>query len=149
VGRLRSAEKEIDKVRATQLLAAGADLANHPTDVFGVSFVGHRVDGAGAADVRRLALDLRGRLPSDRPSVVAVVGSANGKPGIVVAVNDEARRWGISANTLVRVAAASLGGSGGGKDDVAQGGGSQMDNVDQALRDLEHEVGRVVTAGRP
>ena len=148
VARLRAAEKEIEQVRVQQLLASAGQLASRPTDVYGVAFVGHRADGAGPGDVRRLALDVRGRMPADRPGVVAVVGSSNGKPAVVVAVNEGARSWGVSANTLVKVAAAALGGSGGGKDDVAQGGGTDVSKADQALTDLEHEVGRLVTAAR-
>jgi alanyl-tRNA synthetase len=145
VERLRTAEKEIERVRVQQLLAAAGELASGAKDVYGVSFVGHRADGAGAGDVRRLALDVRGRLPQGRPGVVAVVGSSNGKPAVVVAVNDAARTWGISANALVKAAAGALGGSGGGKDDVAQGGGADVSNADQALVEVEHEVGRAAT----
>jgi alanyl-tRNA synthetase len=147
VERLRTAEKEIERVRVQQLLGAAAELARSAKDVFGVSFVAHRADGAGPGDVRKLALDIRGRLPQGRPGVVAVVGSSNGKPAVVVAVNDEGRSWGLSAGTLVRIAAGVLGGSGGGKDDVAQGGGADLTSVDQALLDVEHEVGRVATSG--
>ncbi len=145
VERLRTAEKEIERVRVQQLLAAAGELASAARDVYGVAFVGHRVDGAGAGDVRRLALDVRGRMPAGRPGVVAVIGSSDGKPSVVVAVNDEARAWGVSANALVKVAASALGGSGGGKDDVAQGGGADATHADQALRDVEHEVGRMAT----
>jgi alanyl-tRNA synthetase len=145
VARLRGAEKEIEQVRVRQLLAAAGQLAADAKDVFGVSFVGHRADGAGAGDVRRLALDVRGRLPRDRPGVVAIIGSANDKPAVVVAVNDEGRTWGLSANALVKAAATTLGGSGGGKDDVAQGGGADVSRIDQALVDVEHEVGRAAT----
>jgi alanyl-tRNA synthetase len=148
VDRLRTAEKEIERVRVAQLLASAGELAANATDVYGVRFVGHRVDGANAGDVRKLALDIRGRIPASVPGVVVIIGSTNGKPAVVVAVNDEARSWGVSANALVKVAAGALGGSGGGKDDVAQGGGADDANVDQALRDVEHEVGRAVTAGR-
>jgi alanyl-tRNA synthetase len=63
----------------------------------------------------------------------------------VVAVNDEARAWGVSANALVKLAAGTLGGSGGGKDDVAQGGGADPANAEQALREVEHEIGRLAT----
>jgi len=148
VERLRNAEKEIERVRVTALLAAAGELAKNPTDVFGVNVVAHRADGAGAGDVRKLALDIRGRMPAGKPSVVAIIGSTNDKPAVVVAVNDEARSWGISANALVKAASSALGGSGGGKDDVAQGGGADVTNADQALRDVEYEVGRAVTAGR-
>jgi len=146
VERLRTAEKEIERVRVQQLLGAAAEVAGAAKDVFGVSFVGHRADGAGPGDVRKLALDIRGRLPRGRPGVVAVVGSSNGKPAVVVAVNEEGRGWGLSANELVRVAAGVLGGSGGGKDDVAQGGGTDVTSIDRALTDVEHEVGRVATS---
>ncbi|MFZ5849363.1 MAG: alanine--tRNA ligase [Actinomycetota bacterium] len=149
VEKLRAAEKEIEKVRVGQLLAAAGELAANATDVYGVRFVGHRVDGANAGDVRKLALDVRGRIPASVPGVVVIIGSTDGKPSVVVAVNDEARSWGVSANELVKAAAGALGGSGGGKDDVAQGGGTDVANADQALRDVEHAVGRAVTAGRP
>jgi alanyl-tRNA synthetase len=145
VERLRAAEKEIDRARVQQVLAAAGSLAANAKDVFGVSFVGHRADGAGAGDVRKLALDVRGRLPQGRPGVVAVIGSSNGKPAVVVAVNDDARSRGISANGLVKTAATALGGSGGGKDDVAQGGGTDITHADQALVEVEHEVGRLAT----
>ena len=131
--RLRAAEKEIEKVRVGQLLAGGAALADGAEDVHGVSFVGQRVDGAGGGDVRTLALDVRGRLPGDRPAVVAVVGVKDGKPAVVVATNEAARERGLSANTLVRAACGELGGSGGGKDDVAQGGGADASGVDRAI----------------
>ena len=131
--RLRAAEKEIEKVRVGQLLAGGAALADGAEDVHGVSFVGQRVDGAGGGDVRTLVLDVRGRLPGDRPAVVAVVGVKDGKPAVVAATNEAARERGLSANTLVRAACGELGGSGGGKDDVAQGGGADASGVDRAI----------------
>jgi alanyl-tRNA synthetase len=145
VERLRAAEKEIERVRVQQVLAAAGSLAADAKDVYGVLYVGHRVDGAGAGDVRKLTLDVRGRLPQGRPGVVAIVGSSNGKPAVVVAVNEEARAWGLSANALVKKASATLGGSGGGKDDVAQGGGTDVTHADQALVEVEHEVGRAAT----
>jgi alanyl-tRNA synthetase len=147
VERLRSAEKEIERIRVDQLLSAAGELAEKARDVYGVSFVGYQADGVGASDVRRLALDVRGRLPGERPAVVAIVGTGGGKSAIVVAVNEVAREWGLSANSLIKVATAALGGSGGGKDDVAQGGGADVSKVGAALESLEHAVGERVTAG--
>jgi len=139
--RLRTAEKDLEKVRMQQLLASGAEIAAGAADVDGTAFVGHGApDGAGAADVRRLALDIRARLPADRPGVVAVVGGGDGKASVVVAVNDAARQRKLSANDLVKVAAGVLGGSGGGKPDVAQGGGSDATRADEALRRVQEAV---------
>ena len=144
--RLRAAEKELERMRASQVLAAAAELASNPRDVFGVQYVGHRApDGVNGGDLRKLALDVRGRMPSDKPAVVAVLSVNDGKPGVVVALNDTAREWRLKAGDLVRVAAEKLGGRGGGKDDVAQGGGTDPAGSDEALAAVEHTVGQLVT----
>jgi len=143
---LRTAEKELEKLRLERLFADAARLAAEPGDVFGVSYVGHRApNGTSPADVRKLALDIRARMPAERPAAVAVIGSANGKASVVVALNDEARRWRLTAGELVRVAAATLGGNGGGKDDVAQGGGTNPDAAEEALRRVGETIGAIVT----
>jgi alanyl-tRNA synthetase len=131
--RLRAAEKEIEKARLAQLLAGGAALAAGAQDVGGVRVVAHRVDGAGGGDVRTLALDVRGRLPADAPGVVVVIGAADGKVSVVAALNDAAQARGLSANDLVRAVGPYVGGKGGGKADVAQGGGTDASRLDEAL----------------
>ncbi|GAA0600516.1 alanine--tRNA ligase [Kribbella sandramycini] len=144
--RLRVAEKELEKVRAAQVLQAAGELAAAPKDVFGVQYVGHRApDGVNGGDLRKLALDVRGRMANDKPAVVAVLSVNDGKPGIVVALNDTAREWRLKAGDLVRTAAEKLGGKGGGKDDVAQGGGTDAAGADDALAAVEHTIGQLVT----
>jgi alanyl-tRNA synthetase len=105
-----------------------------------VDFVGQVVDGAGGGDVRTLALDVRGRIAPDRPGAVVIIGVQDGKPSVVAAVNDRGRDAGVSANALVRAAAGVLGGKGGGKDDVAQGGGSDASRADEALDAVRREL---------
>jgi alanyl-tRNA synthetase len=146
VERLRSAEKEVERIRVLSLLARAGELAGAARDVYGVQLVGHFADGAGGSDARRLALEIRGRMSDDRPAVVTVVGSSDGKPSVVVAINDKAREWRLRAGDLVRVAAATLGGSGGGKDDVAQGGGTDPSQAPAALQAVEQAVGERVTS---
>jgi alanyl-tRNA synthetase len=133
VERLRTVEKEMEKLRVQQLLAGAGELAAAAEDVGGVSFVGTVVEGAGGGDVRTLALDVRGRLPGARPGAVVVIGTAGGKPAAVAAVNQAGQDAGVSANDLVRAATAVLGGKGGGKADVAQGGGADASKAEDAL----------------
>ena len=147
VERLRAAEKEIEKVRVSQLLAAGGTLAAEAEDVAGVKVVAHRADGAGGGDVRSLALDVRGRLPAGQPGAVVIIGASDGKVAAVAAVNDEGRARGLSANALIRAVGPLLGGKGGGKDDVAQGGGSDASRIDEALALVRAEVARTAGAG--
>ena len=138
--RLKNAEKELEKARLAQLLGASADLAAGATQVGPVRLVAHRADGAGGGDVRNLAMDVRGRLPQGEPGVVVIIGQADGKVSVVAATNDEARARGLSAGELVRAVGPLLGGKGGGKDDVAQGGGTDASRIDEALALVAREV---------
>jgi len=146
VDRLRSAEKELEKGRVQQLLSAGAGLASGAADVGGVKLVAHHVDGASGGDVRTLALDVRGRLPAGVPGVVVIIGSTGsgteGKVSVIAATNDEERARGLSANDLVRAVGPLVGGRGGGKDDVAQGGGTDVSRIDEVLAAVAAEVDR-------
>jgi alanyl-tRNA synthetase len=140
VAKLREAEKEIDRMRAAQVLQASGSLASQSADVNGVALVAHRVaDGTPTDDLRKLALDVRQRL-SARPATVAVVSVVNNKPMVVVATNEAARERGVKAGELVRIAAKTLGGGGGGKDDVAQGGGADPGAVEEALAAVTRTV---------
>jgi alanyl-tRNA synthetase len=146
VTRLRAAEKEIEQVRVQQLLRAGADVAAGATRVGPALVVAHRVEGAGGGDVRTLALDVRGRLPQGEPGVVVVAGVSDGKVALVAAANELAQERGVSAGELIRTLAPLVGGKGGGKADVAQGGGTDASRLDEALGLVSAEVGKAVGA---
>jgi alanyl-tRNA synthetase len=83
-------------------------------------------------DLRLLATTVRERLGSD-PSVVALAARAGDKPVVIVATNQAARDAGINAGALAKTAAGVLGGGGGGKADLAQGGGTDVDAIPAAL----------------
>ncbi|GMA85145.1 hypothetical protein GCM10025868_03950 [Angustibacter aerolatus] len=127
------------------MLQAAGGLASSARDVYGVQVVTHDGGDLTADALRSLVLDVRGRMPADRPAVVAGTATAKGRPVVVVATNEEARRWGVKAGALVREAASVLGGGGGGKDDVAQGGGTDPARTGEALARIEHVVGERVT----
>jgi alanyl-tRNA synthetase len=130
--RLKATEKELEKIRAAELVGAAGDIAAGAVDVNGIALITHRAEGLGGADVRALALDLRGRLQG-RPAVVLVVGTADGKPAAVAAVNDQAQERGVAANAIIGAIGEHLGGRGGGKADVAQGGGTNLAGIDAAF----------------
>jgi alanyl-tRNA synthetase len=140
VTRLRDAEKELERIRSQQVLAVAGTLADGARDVHGVAFVAHHAPaGTGADDLRRLAVDVRGRL-RDRAAVVIIAGVPKDRPVVVVAVGAAARDRGLKAGALVGVAAKALGGGGGGKDDLAQGGGTDPAAIGDALAAVERAV---------
>lgn len=134
--RLKTAEKVAERMKAAQLVGAAGDIAAQAKDINGVAYVGHHAAGAGGGDVRTLALDIRGRL-RDRPAVVVVIGDAGDKPAAVVALNDAAQDRGLSASQLIGVVGDKIGGRGGGKADVAQGGGTDVSAIPAALAAVE------------
>jgi alanyl-tRNA synthetase len=145
VSRLREAERDLQRLQSSQLLGAGAELASNPEDVGGAAFVAHRVpDGTTADGIRRLALDLRERLHVRRPGVVVVIGIPADRPTIAVVVNDAARGLGLAAGQLVQPAAQVLGGRGGGRDDVAQGGGAPLGDEAEAVIAQAFDAVRIV-----
>ena len=130
--KLKSAEKELEKLRREKLQAEAAKLIETAQTIGQVRVLAHHAGELDANGVRSLALDLRSRFGSE-PAVVAVSGVANNRPVVIVATNEGAREAGVKAGALVRVAAGVLGGGGGGKDDIAQGGGQDAAKVNEAL----------------
>ncbi|MCL2584071.1 MAG: alanine--tRNA ligase [Streptosporangiales bacterium] len=132
VTRLRDAEKELGRLRSAQLLEASGEIAKAAENIGGAAFVAHQApEGTDADGIRKLALDVRGRLEAGRPGIVMITGVPADRPVVVIAVNDAARSAGIAAGKLVSAAAKALGGGGGGKPDIAQGGGSPASGANE------------------
>ncbi|MBQ6643476.1 MAG: alanine--tRNA ligase, partial [Saccharopolyspora sp.] len=146
VSRLRDAEKELAQLRVQQVLSSAGDLAGRAADVRGVSLVAEQVaDGVDGGSLRALAGEVRGRL-TGRPAVVALFApdSEQGKVSFVVGVNDAAQDLGLAAGKLVPAFAGEVGGRGGGKPDMAQGGGSDPAGITAAIGALRRELDRVI-----
>jgi alanyl-tRNA synthetase len=142
LGRLRDAERDIQRMQSAQLANVAADLVARAEDVNGVLYVAHQVpDGTPVDGIRKLALDVRGQIPPERAGVVVTAGVPADRPAIVVALNDAARARGLRAGELIRTATAVLGGRGGGRDDIAQGGGAALG--EQSAQALAEAFGAV------
>ena len=140
LARLRDADRELAELRAQQTLAAAGQLASSAKDLDGVAVVTGAPAGLGGGDLRTLALDVRGRLAGDRPAVVLLASESGGKVALVAALNAAAQSAGLSANDVLRAAAPPVGGRGGGKADVAQGGGTDPAGIPAALQAGEQAV---------
>ncbi|MCU1680160.1 MAG: alaS [Amycolatopsis sp.] len=131
--RLRNAEKEIEQLKTQKVLGSAGSLADSAEDVHGVALVAKKLDeGIDANGMRALASEIRGRLGS-RPGVVALFAPAGDKVSFAVATTSAARDKGIAAGKLVPSFSGAIGGRGGGKPDMAQGGGSNPAGIEQAI----------------
>jgi alanyl-tRNA synthetase len=122
-------EKELaDAKKAAALGGGGA--AVEPEDVGGMKFLGQSYDGLDPKDLRGLANDAKARIGS---GVVALVTVNDAKASILIAVTDDLTAR-FSAVDLVRVGVTALGGQGGGgKPDMAQGGGPEGSKAGDAI----------------
>ena len=132
VSRLRAAEKEIAQLRTQQVLASAGSLVDKASDVDGLKLVAESVDVGDAGALRALTSDVRARLGSV-PGVVALFAEIDGKVSFVVATTESARDKGIAAGKLIGTFASTVDGRGGGKPDLAQGGGADPSGVPAAI----------------
>jgi alanyl-tRNA synthetase len=133
--RLKDAERELNKLRASAVLASAGSLAATAEQVGSVQFVAAEAPaGVNANDLRALAGDVRGRLRSVDPAVVLLASPNDaGGAAFVAAVNDAGQAAGLNAGELVRVFAPVLGARGGGKSDLAQGAGGDASKLSDAF----------------
>jgi alanyl-tRNA synthetase len=87
------------------------------------------VQKMGSADIDEL---LKAAALLAEQDYVALLGSETGK--LVAAVGKSGLEKGIKAGNIIKAAAKALGGGGGGKPDLAQGGGPNVERLDEALR---------------
>lgn len=141
LGRIKSAEKEIEQLRIAQVLQSAGDLAAKAQDLGGVRLVAERVpEGVDAGGLRALATDVRNRLGGGEAGVVALFAPAGDKVSFVVATTGGARDKGLAAGKLVSSFASAIDGRGGGKPDMAQGGGTKPAGIDDAIALLRKEL---------
>ncbi len=127
-------EKELAEAKKALALgggaAAGAASAAADEEVGGVVFSGQVVDGLSPKELRPLLDEAKARLGSGVATIIAV---NDGKASIASAVTDDLTER-FSAVDLVRAGVEALGGKGGGgRPDMAQGGGPNGAAADQAI----------------
>ncbi|MDR0627444.1 MAG: alanine--tRNA ligase, partial [Bifidobacteriaceae bacterium] len=134
VSKLKEADKALAAMRSAQLAAQVPSLVASAKSVAGVRLVTATLEGATADDLRELAVAIRSRLGEGEPAVVGVGvrDPESGRGLLAVAVNAAGLAAGYKAGSLVGLASKVLGGGGGGKPALAQGGGADGDKLDQA-----------------
>ncbi|WP_293699439.1 alanine--tRNA ligase [uncultured Agrococcus sp.] len=130
---LKQAQRRIQEFEAASLAKRVPEIAGSASRVGDVLLAATSVGIVNSVDdLRALVGQVRTQFGSDA-AVVALAGEVNGKPMVVVGTNEPAREVGVKAGPLAKTAATVLGGGGGGKPDMAQGGGSDPDKIPAAL----------------
>jgi len=131
---LKDAERDLARVRSAQMTASMDGIIGEGVDIGTVrvwTFV--TPSGVGANDLRDLVTKAKGRLRPELPSVMIGGAVDDGKVALVAVANDKAIALGITANDLLKSALPAVDGRGGGKSEMAQGGGTRVDGLDDGL----------------
>jgi len=141
--RVRTLEAEAEAAR-TRAAASDLDkiLAAAP-DVDGITVVGLHAPGANQEALRALGDRLKRRLSS---GVVVTAAAADGNLEVVVMVTATAVARGASAKDIMAVLNRRLGTRGGGRPELAQGGGGDPGRLDGVLNDLPAVVREALAA---
>ncbi|KPZ20952.1 Alanine--tRNA ligase [Pseudomonas coronafaciens pv. zizaniae] len=127
--RNRLLEKQLEQLQAKAASAAGDDLSSAAQDVKGVKVLATRLDGQDGKALLALVDQLKNKLGR----AVILLGSVHEDKVVLVAGVTKDLTGQLKAGDLMKQAAAAVGGKGGGRPDMAQGGGVDASALDAAL----------------
>ncbi|GGB03135.1 alanine--tRNA ligase [Allosediminivita pacifica] len=135
----RKLEGEVAQLRRELAMAGGAGQGGtEARDVNGVPFLAQVLSGVTGKDLPPLIDEHKSRLGS---GAVLLIADAGGKAAVAAGVTDDLIGK-VSAVDLVKAAVSELGGKGGGgRPDMAQGGGKDAANADAAIKAAEAVIG--------
>jgi alanyl-tRNA synthetase len=134
--------RQIDDFKMKAAAAALASAADQAVEVKGVKVLAQKVGSLDRAQLRVLVDNLRNKLGSG----VVVLGSAqeDGKVAIIVGVTKDLTAK-LQAGKIIAPVAKVVGGSGGGRPDMAEAGGKDADQLDAALASVPNVVAALLT----
>jgi alanyl-tRNA synthetase len=132
----RAQERQIDILKTKIAQSMARDLDSKAKDKGGARYLVAQVDGLDRQQMRALADTLRNKWKS---GAVVLTSSEDGGVAIVAAVTQDLTKK-LQAGNLVRSLAQAVGGKGGGRPDMAEGGGKDPSALPQALAAVSVEI---------
>ncbi len=134
--RQKKLERELESLKAKAASSATSDLGSAAVDVGGIRVLASRLEGFDAKALRDAVDRLKQQLGD---TVIVLAGTADGKAALVAGVNGAATGR-VKAGELLSHIAGQIGGKGGGRPDLAQGGGEDGPALATALRGVPEWV---------
>jgi alanyl-tRNA synthetase len=141
---VRRQQREIEELKMKLALGGSSSQAEDIHEVSGIRVMARRVSDMDMGTMRQLADSLSQKI---KPGVVVLGQATDDKASIAVRVTDELTGK-LNAGAIVREVSAIVGGKGGGKADMATGGGTQPEKLDQALSEAPAIIGRLHQPGK-
>jgi alanyl-tRNA synthetase len=129
----RELEKEIEALKGKLAAKASGDLISQAREIDGVKVLTAEVSIADAKTLRDFGDKLRDKMESG----IILLGSKAGEKALLLCMVTKDLTGKYSAGNIIKELAPLVGGSGGGRPDMAQAGGTQPENLSQAISSLE------------
>jgi alanyl-tRNA synthetase len=126
---VRTAEKELARLKSKLAASQGDDLAGQAVDVDGLKVLAVSLDGADVKTLRETMDKLKDRL---KTAAIVLAGVDGAKVSLIAGVTADATGK-VKAGELVNFVAGQVGGKGGGRPDMAQAGGTEPAKLPAAL----------------
>ncbi|MEY4293907.1 MAG: hypothetical protein RIR29_557 [Actinomycetota bacterium] len=137
---LKSAQRKLASLQAEQLATLIPSIIAKSEKIGSILFAASNIGELSSVDeLRNLTIQLRDHTQKEA-SVSALFASIDSKPMVVIAVSKMAQDASIKAGELVKIASTVLGGGGGGKPDIAQGGGQAIEKIAEAIDAIRKEL---------
>lgn len=143
IASLKDAERELARFKSADLLSNADSLMGDGTDVGGVRLWTFQApEGVGGKQLREIAQHAKSKAGKDVPGVYVGTAVAEGTVSVIVACTPAAVAAGVRAGEIMGTVTARMGGRGGGKDDMAQGGGGDPTQIEAAFADVALTLGQ-------
>ena len=138
---MKEMKEEIERVRAEKSKDKIGEAIERGEEIKGVKFISWILEGEDIAGVREMGDKIKEKIGSG----VIVLSSRNGEEAVlVVMATEDVVKRGVNAGKVMKEAVEIIGGKGGGKASIAQGGGKEGNRVKEAIERAREIVGEQI-----
>ncbi len=127
---LKNTQKELEGIKAKMAAAQAGDIMNNAEKIGDIDLICARFDSQTPDALKTMADDIKSK---NKNAVIVLAALTDGKITFVAMSGKDALSKGVHSGKIIKEITAVAGGSGGGKPDMAQGGGKDASKIDDAL----------------
>ncbi|MBQ2753869.1 MAG: alanine--tRNA ligase [Clostridia bacterium] len=137
---LKDHEKQIEAFKAKMAAAKANNIMTGIKHIGELNLLTAQLDGMAVDEIKTMADKVKAEVEN---SVVVIASNTDGKITFVAMASKEAVAKGVHCGNIIREITAIAGGKGGGKPDMAQGGGTDASKIDDALAKVDDIIGAI------
>ena len=131
---IKELKRSLKSAKAKLAGSKADDIMSGKKNIKGVDVITAKTEGLSVSDLRAMGDTVKGKLDC---GAVVISSNTDGKIMFLAMATESAVKKGVHAGNIIREVTKAAGGSGGGKPDMAQGGGKNAEKIDEALKVAE------------